>query len=101
MPVIDSPAICGRVVMATQRVIGPSLRTAQGVFVPSTLEERELVRVQLERILASSVFRNSKRYTSVLKYIVERALEGATDHLKERTIGIEVFGRTPDYDTAI
>ena len=87
--------------MATQRVIGPSLRTPQGVFVPSTLEERELIRVQLERILTSSVFRNSKRYTSVLKYIVERALEGATDHLKERTIGIEVFGRTPDYDTAI
>src|SRR5204862_4857013 len=33
-------------------------------------------------------------------YIVVRTLEGNEGHLKERTIGIEVFHRTPDYDTA-
>jgi len=87
--------------MATQRVLGPSvLRTTHGYFLPGTQEERKAVHVQLERILISSVFRNSKRYASVLKYIVERTLEGGSDHLKERTIGIEVFGRAPDYDTA-
>jgi len=31
--------------------------------------------------------------------VVERALHGHTDPLKERTLGIEVFGREPDYDT--
>jgi hypothetical protein len=31
---------------------------------------------------------------------VERTLAGETDALKERTIGIEVFGRTAGYDTA-
>jgi len=34
-----------------------------------------------------------------LRYVVERSLEGHSDHLKERTLGVEVFGREPDYDT--
>jgi hypothetical protein len=29
---------------------------------------------------------------------VERAIEGDIDHLKERALGVEVFGRPPDYD---
>jgi len=60
----------------------------------------QLVREQLERILASPQFRNSKRYAAVLKYIVEQSLAGNADRLKERTIGVDVFGREPDYDTA-
>ena len=63
-------------------------------------DNRELVLEQLERILASPVFRNSKRYTAVLRYIVERTLNGNGEQLKERTIGVDVFGREPDYDTA-
>lgn len=57
------------------------------------------VREQLDRILASPLFRNSKRYPSLLRYVVEQVLEGHADQLKERTLGIEVFSRTPDYDT--
>ena len=45
------------------------------------------------------MFRNSKRYPNLLRYTVERVLEGQLDHLKERTLGIEVFHRAPDYDT--
>ena len=87
--------------MATHRVLGPpAARTAHAPFLPSSPEEYAAVHAQLERILSSSVFRNSKRYASVLKYVVERTVEGAGDQLKERTIGIEVFGRVPDYDTA-
>lgn len=33
-------------------------------------------------------------------FSVSRTLDGAAEHLKERTIGVEVFGRAPDYDTA-
>lgn len=33
-----------------------------------------------------------------LRFIVEQTLLGHTEGLKERLIGIEVFGRTPDYD---
>src|SRR5882724_6802126 len=62
--------------------------------------DSEQVRDQLARILSSPVFRNSKRYAAVLKYTVEQTLAGNTEHLKERTIGVDVFGREPDYDTA-
>ena len=59
------------------------------------------VREQTQRILSEPIFRNSKRYTDLLRFIVERTLEGQVDDLHERTIGIEVFGRAPDYDTAV
>jgi hypothetical protein len=68
-------------------------------WVPETEAERSAIREQLERILASSLFKNSKRYPNLLRFVVERALEGHTEPLKERTLGIEVFGREPDYDT--
>jgi hypothetical protein len=35
----------------------------------------------------------------LLRWVVERALEGRAGQLKERTLGVEVFGRHPDYDT--
>jgi len=54
---------------------------------------------QLERITRSIHFRNSKRYPTLLRFVVERTLDGEADQLKERTLGVEVFGRRPDYDT--
>jgi hypothetical protein len=70
------------------------------IFTPNSDQQRSEVRDQLRRILASSAFHNSKRYASVLKFIVDQTLLGFGDRLKERTIGIEVFDRPPDYDTA-
>ena len=80
------------------RVQLPGLRH-HGLY-PDTELERADVRKQLERILSSPVFQNSKRYAAVLKFLIDRTLEGSGDQLKERTIGIEVFNRAPDYDTA-
>ncbi len=54
---------------------------------------------QLERIVSSPLFCNSKRYPAFLRYIVEHTLTGHPDTLKERTLGVEVFHRQPDYDT--
>jgi hypothetical protein len=56
------------------------------------------VRAQLERVLLSTPFRNSKRYPALLRYVVEKELNGASSELKERTIAIDVFGRDPYYD---
>jgi hypothetical protein len=70
-----------------------------GMWIPETEGERRAIRDQLERILASPLFKNSKRYPNLLRFVVERALEGHTDPLKERTLGVEVFGRAPSYDT--
>ena len=58
------------------------------------------IREQLERIVGSSLFRSSRRYSPLLRYIVEETLSGRGDVLKERTIGICVFGRQPDYDNS-
>ena len=68
---------------------------------PNTEDERAAVREQLERILASPGFRSSKKYPAFLRYIVEHTLNGEADHLKERTLGIEVFGRPLEYDTGV
>lgn len=57
-----------------------------------------LVRGQLKRLLAHSLFSNSKRYPVLLAYAVEQALNGKASDLKERTIGVEAFGREPEYD---
>jgi hypothetical protein len=56
------------------------------------------IREQLKRLLAHSLFTNSKRYPVLLAYTVEQTLLGNAGDLKERTIGIEAFGREPSYD---
>lgn len=58
------------------------------------------VRATLERILASPAFRNSRQCQKFLEHVVLSTLSGQDDHLKERSIGIEVFGRDPGYVTA-
>jgi hypothetical protein len=63
------------------------------------IAQQNAVREQLDRILASSLFRHSKRFPDFLRYTVEQALIGDTEDIKERTLGIEVFGRDPLYDT--
>jgi hypothetical protein len=62
-------------------------------------ERRSAVLAQLARLLDSPHFRNSKRAQSCLDFIVRQTLANRADQLKERCIGIEVFGRDADYDT--
>ena len=57
-----------------------------------------LVREQLRRLVAHPLFTNSKRYPVLLTYTVEQTLLGNAGDLKERTIGVEAFGREPSYD---
>ena len=61
---------------------------------PSAINE------QLEKLLASRHFALSKRYPALLRHLVSKALAGEESLLKERLIGIDVFGRSPDYNTA-
>lgn len=68
-------------------------------WTPSGAQERSLVSATLDDILASAQFRSSRRYPAMLRYVIEKALHGDRDSLKERTIGVEVFGRDADYDT--
>jgi hypothetical protein len=58
------------------------------------------IRSQLANLLGSGHFRNSKRSQSLLRFVVEASVDGRQDELKERTIGVSVFGREASYDTA-
>jgi hypothetical protein len=76
-----------------------SVGSVMGAWHPTTESERQLVLSQLERVVSEGIFTASKRYPQLLRYIVEQTLAGNEDHLKERTLGVEVFHRPPSYDT--
>lgn len=64
---------------------------------PSTSRPAAAVLAELDRILRSPFFRSSLRSQEFLRHIVLNA--DMPSELKERTIGIAVFGRAADYDT--
>jgi hypothetical protein len=68
-------------------------------WTPSSEVEKNAVHQQLEKLLATPLFNSSKRYPSFLRFVVSRVLSGQTDQLKERILGVEIFGRPADYDT--
>ena len=63
-------------------------------------EKAKLVRHHLDELTTSRAFAGSKRAQEFLRLIVEHALAGELDSLRERMIGAEMFNRPVDYDTA-
>jgi hypothetical protein len=53
----------------------------------------------LKEVTDGAAFKSSFRSGQFLRYIVEQAIAGHFDSLKERVIGVELFGRSPSYDT--
>lgn len=72
----------------------------RSAWTPKTEADKALVRRQLQRLLSTSHFNNSKRYPALFQFIVEETLEGRGEFLKERLLGVRVFDRPADYDTA-
>ena len=62
-------------------------------------EQKGLVRHHLQEVISSHAFAGSKRTQDFLHLIVDHALEGDIDRLRERMIGAEMFGRPVGYDT--
>jgi tetratricopeptide (TPR) repeat protein len=60
--------------------------------------EAEAARRQLERLLENKLFARSEQLSRLLRFLVERHLEGRDQEIKESVIGVEVFGRDPDYN---
>ncbi len=58
----------------------------------------ELIRTHLSKVLASRTFAQASRACRFLEFIVDAALTGRSDSLKETTIGVAVFDRDPGYD---
>ncbi len=62
-------------------------------------EKKQQVVHELDNILESRFFRNAGRCKQFLRYVVQHRLDGHSEPLKERTIGVEVFERRHDYAT--
>lgn len=58
----------------------------------------EGVRACLERVVASRELRRSARLVRFLRFVVEAVLEDHADEVKERSLAVEVYGRSLDYD---
>ena len=58
----------------------------------------EVVRAQLERILASEVFSRSQQLRRFLSFIVEQSLNGQGHSLKESVLAHELYGKGTDFD---
>ncbi len=58
------------------------------------------IREHVGEIVASPAFNGSRRSQEFLRHIIEKALNGQFEDLKERTLGIALFKRSPAYDTA-
>jgi adenylate cyclase len=58
----------------------------------------DLIKRQVQKILASSHFDASSRNRKFLQFIVEQTLAGHGDRLKGYTIALEVFDRDPSFD---
>jgi hypothetical protein len=63
-------------------------------------DSKALALAQLGRVLESHHFHSSKRCSLFLRYVVEHTINNHHEPLKERTLGIEIFGRDAMYDTA-
>lgn len=73
-------------------------RAVLEMWTPQTDADKAAVRTQLDLLLAHPLFFQSKRYPALLRFVVEQTIEGNADQVKERSIGMEVFGRPPGYD---
>src|SRR5258708_4097418 len=78
--------------------VEPSHHEDKNLFEDGRFSRSDLLE-QLERIVRSKHFRNSKRYPAFLRFVVEQTLAGKTEGLKERTLGVDVFARPSHYDT--
>ena len=68
---------------------------------PSPTPSADLVRQSLGRILESPSFSRSARLSRFLQFVVQSALDGEEEKLKEYTIGLEVFDRDESFDPRI
>src|SRR5258708_33938354 len=85
-----------------RRFMTETQRSTSAVWPNEPLSDSTKSRINdiLPQILQSAPFRTSRQCQDLLSYIVEKSLTNEEEALRERIIGVEVFGRRPDYDTA-
>ncbi len=73
--------------------------TEKGIGLDSSLGDVDAIRQHVKEITESSVFKRSLRSARFLRFVVEKAITGDAETLKERLIGSELFGRSASYHT--
>jgi hypothetical protein len=74
-------------------------RSAEIARILETETDLKAFQQHLEEVLSGEAFRGSHRSGQFLRYVVNQSVNGRCDELKERLIGVELFGRSPSYDT--
>jgi hypothetical protein len=67
--------------------------------IAETEEDLAFLRRHVKDIVEGAAFKGSYRNGQFLQYIIDQGIAGHFDSLKERMIGVELFGRSPTYDT--
>lgn len=74
-------------------------RTTEITKIAQTEEDIASLQHHLKEVIEGPAFKGSHRSGQFLRYTVEQAIAGHFESLKERVIGVELFGRPPSYDT--
>jgi hypothetical protein len=64
-----------------------------------TEQDAALLQKHLKEVVEGEAFKGSHRSAQFLTYIIEETIAGRFAVLKERIIGVKLFGRAPSYDT--
>jgi TolB-like protein len=76
-------------------------QTALAEQVAETTPAAEAIRSHVGRVLASPQFAGAPRLAGFLSFVVEMALAGDGEQIKESLIAVEVYGRRPDYNPQV
>jgi len=71
-----------------------AIQNSPTIDVISLFEKRD----ELRRVLHSQYFGNAPKKTRFLEFVAEQTLLGNADKLNEYMLGVEVYGRGPDFD---
>jgi len=74
-------------------------RTVEFAKIAESEEDVVLLQQHVKEVIEGTAFKGSHRSGQFLQYIVDQAIAGHFESLKERVIGVELFGRSPAYDT--
>ncbi len=78
---------------------GPIVPSAAKSGAREFVLDTDALREHIREIVGSAAFKGSRRGQQFLQHVVEKVIGGHSDELKERNLGVDLFGRSPSYDT--
>ena len=91
----------GRIYINVNKDLESTQAQSSGTALDGPDVDASEIRNEMQRIRSSHSMSSCNRLLHLLNFVVESTLRGDASHLKETTIGVEVFGRSPDYDPKV